>query len=163
MPSEVACLNLLQQEGVAEGDHWLALAGGSPVLALELVKAGQSDWLTGLLRCLGAGSKGDPLANAAEVDKLLKDSKGKLGLRQVVDWLQKWVIDLLLAKRNLPARYFLRQQATITALVGETSPEALLRYYRQLAGWRREVEQPLNGRLFLESLFLDYRILFAQR
>jgi DNA polymerase-3 subunit delta' len=28
---------------------------------------------------------------------------------------------------------------------------------------RREAEQPLNARLFLEGIFLDYRALFANR
>jgi DNA polymerase III subunit delta' len=37
----------------------------------------------------------------------------------------------------------------------------LIHSYRDLNTRRQEAEQPLNARLFLEGLFLDYRALFA--
>jgi DNA polymerase-3 subunit delta' len=37
----------------------------------------------------------------------------------------------------------------------------LIGSYRNLISRRQEAEQPLNPRLFLEGLFLDYRALFA--
>jgi DNA polymerase-3 subunit delta' len=40
-------------------------------------------------------------------------------------------------------------------------PARLLQAYRTSVANRREAEQPLNARLFLEGLFLDYRALFA--
>ena len=152
---------MLQESGIKEPERWLALAGGAPVLAVELAQSGQGGWLEQLVGRLAVGGRGDALASAAEVDKLLRDSKGKVGLRQVVEWAQKWVVDLVLAREHLPVRYFARHQATISALVETVPAEKLIRFHRHLLGVRRQVEQPLNARLFLEELFLDYRALFA--
>ena len=162
LPPAAKVAAMLQETGVSEPAHWLALAGGAPLLAAELAQSGQSAWLEQLIGRLAAGGRGDALASAAEVDKLLRDSKGKVGLRQVVEWAQKWVVDLVLARERLPVRYFARHQATIMALVEKTAAEKLLRFHRHLLQVRRQVEQPLNARLFLEELFLDYRALFAE-
>ena len=40
-------------------------------------------------------------------------------------------------------------------------PARLIQSYRVAISRRQEAEQPLNARLFLEGLFLDYRALFA--
>jgi len=37
----------------------------------------------------------------------------------------------------------------------------LIHFYRDIIKRRQEAEQPLNARLFLEGVFLDYRALFA--
>jgi DNA polymerase-3 subunit delta' len=101
------------------------------------------------------------LATAAELEKAVKDSKGKLLLKQVVEALQKWLVDLNLARSGLPVRYFLPQQATISGLADMIPPARLIQSYRAAITRRQEAEQPLNARLFLESLFLEYRALFA--
>lgn len=159
-PAQVAAM--LQEVGIKDAAHWLALAGGAPILASELAQSGQNAWLEQLVVRLAMGVRGDALASANEVDKLLRDSKGRIGLRQVVEWSQKWVVDLALSRERLPVRYFARHQATITALVEKVPAEKLVRFHRHLLQVRRQVEQPLNARLFLEELFLDYRALFAE-
>jgi len=151
----------LAAAGVAQPERWLALAGGSPGLALELATSGQTAWLDLFVQRLASGRQTDPLSLAGELEKLVKDSKGKLPLRTVVDTLQKWMIDLTLASNGLPARYFLPQQVQISALADMIQPVKLTHAYRGLLTRRREAEQPLNARLFLEGLFLDYRALFA--
>lgn len=161
MPSTERAAAVLREEGIKEAENWLALAGGAPLLAMELAESGQGAWLDQLVKRLGAGGRSDALGAAAEIEKLLKDSKGKLGLRQVVEWAQKWVIDLTLAARNLPVRYFLGQRATIAQLASGTPVHALLGFHRKLLQCRREVEQPLNARLFLETFFMEYRALFS--
>jgi len=92
---------------------------------------------------------------------MVKDSKGKLQLKQVVEAFQKWLVDLTLARNGLPIRYFLAQQATISGLADMIPPARLIQSYRVAISRRQEAEQPLNARLFLEGLFLDYRALFA--
>lgn len=151
----------LAEAGIREPGDWLALAGGAPLLAQELAASGQGGWLDVLIKRLSAGQRGDALVAAAEIEKLLKDSKGKLRLAQVVEWTQKWLVDLALLGENLPVRYFSNQRATMEQLVAATPVYKLLRFHRRLIQWRREAEQPLNARLFLETLFMDYRTLFA--
>lgn len=161
MPSPSVASAVLAREGVGEADHWLALAGGAPKLAIELAASGQAAWLEQLLRQLSLGGQVDPLAAAGELEKTVKDAKSGIGLKALVEWLQKWAVDLTLAGNGLPVRYFLRQQATIARLTASLPSASLTRFYRKTLVWRREAEQPLNGRLFLESLFMDYRALFA--
>ncbi|HLO64740.1 MAG TPA: DNA polymerase III subunit delta' [Azonexus sp.] len=163
VPSAGQAAKVLAEQGLAQPERWLALAGGSPGLALELAQSGQSAWLELLATRLGAGRSVDPLATATELDKAVKDSKGKLLLKQVVEALQKWLVDLTLARNGLPVRYFLPQQATISGLADMIPPARLIQSYRAAITRRQEAEQPLNARLFLESLLMDYRALFANQ
>lgn len=163
VPPTTLAAKVLAAEGLAEPERWLALAGGSPALALEMAKGDQGGWLDLLIQRLGMGNKGDPLAIAAELDKAIKDAKGKLLLKHVVEALQKWTVDLTLAKNGLPLRYFLTLQPTIAKLADMIPPVRLIHSYRALNTRRQDAEQPLNVRLFLEGVFLDYRALFAER
>lgn len=160
-PERAVAHRVLRQEGVADPEQWLSLASGAPLLALDLAQSGQGGWLDELCKRLASGVKLDPLPTAAVIDKLLKESKGRLGLRQVVEWSQKWAVDLCLARNRLPVRYFVRHAATITAMVESVPEVRLLRFHRRLLQCRREVEQPLNSRLFLEEFFLNYRALYV--
>lgn len=152
---------VLTDQGLADARRWLALAGGAPGLALELAASGQLAWLEAMIKRLTAGKSLDPLGLAAELEKAVKDSKGKLLLKHVVEALQKWLIDLTLARNGLPVRYFLPQSATISSLADMIPAMRLNHFYRDLISRRQEAEQPLNARLFLEGIFLDYRGLFA--
>ncbi len=147
----------LAADGLEQAGRWLALAGGSPGLASELAASGRGGWLDILTRCLVANGDLDPIAHATELEKIIKESKGKLALKSVVDAMQKWLVDLALASNGQPARYFLPQQATISGLADMIPPARIVRAYRLLLTRRREAEQPLNARLFLEGLFMDYR------
>ena len=147
----------LAADGLEQAGRWLALAGGSPGLASELAASGRGGWLDILTRCLAGNGDLDPIAHAAELEKVIKESKGKLALKSVVDAMQKWLVDLALASNGQPARYFLPQQATISGLADMIPPARIVRAYRLLLTRRREAEQPLNARLFLEGLFMDYR------
>ncbi|UCV01831.1 DNA polymerase III subunit delta' [Dechloromonas denitrificans] len=161
LPNAQQAEQVLADEGVAEARRWLALAGGAPGLALELAASGQLAWLEILIRRLSAGKNVDPLGLAAELEKAVKDSKGKLLLKNVVEAIQKWLVDLTLAGSGMPVRYFLPQAATIASLADMIPAARLIHSYRDMISHRREAEQPLNARLFLEGLFLDYRALFA--
>lgn len=161
VPSMKLAEKVLADEGVAQAERWLALAGGSPGLAMELATSGQGAWLELMTARLGAGRKCDPLAIAAKLEKVVKDSKGKVALKHITEALQKWMVDLTLAKNGLSVRYFLPQQAIISGLADIIPSARLIQSYRALITRRQEAEQPLNARLFLESLFLDYRALFA--
>jgi len=147
----------LAADGLEQAARWLALAGGSPGLASELATSGRGGWLDILTLGLAANGELDPIALAAELEKVIKESKGKIALKSIVDAMQKWMVDLTLASNGQPARYFLPQQATISGLADMIPPARIVRAYRLLLAHRREAEQPLNARLFLEGLFMDYR------
>jgi DNA polymerase-3 subunit delta' len=161
LPSLQQAEKVLTEQGLSDARRWLALAGGAPGLALDLAASGQLAWLETMVKRLTAGKSLDPLGLAAELEKAVKDSKGKLLLKHVVEALQKWLIDLTLARNGLPVRYFLPQSATISSLADMIPAMRLNHFYRDLISRRQEAEQPLNARLFLEGVFLDYRGLFA--
>ncbi len=161
IPSPQRATQVLLEAGITDADRWLALAGGAPVLAMEMASTGQDAWLTHLTNQLGSGKRIDPLGSAVAIDKAIKDSKGKLLLKQVVEAFQKWLVDLSLARNGIPVRYFLAQERTISGLADMIPPAQLIHAYRAAISHRQEAEQPLNARLFLESLFLEYRGLFA--
>lgn len=160
IPQTKSAEQYLADSGVKDAARWLALAGGSPGLAMELAALGQGGWLEVLVKKLSVQRGPDPIASAAEMEKLVKDSKGKLPLKAVVDAMQKWLVDLTLADKAQPVRYFLPQQSIISGLADMIPSARLLPAYRSLLQRRREAEQPLNARLFFEGLFMDYRALF---
>jgi DNA polymerase III subunit delta' len=162
VPSAATARVALQHEGVVDADSWLALAGGAPFLAARLAAAGRKHWLDALIEQLAQGARGDALAAAAALDKLLRERKEGGILPQLVGWLQKWTVDLNLVAQSQGIRYFLRQRARIEPLAAATAPVRLVRFYRLLVKKRREAEQPLNARLFLEDLFLSYYALFEE-
>jgi DNA polymerase-3 subunit delta' len=161
-PSMAVAARALAAEGVTSPERWLALAGGAPGLAIELAASGQAAWMDLLLKRVAAGRDTDPIGLAGELEKMVKDSKGKLLLKSVVEVMQKWLVDLSMARNGLAPRYFLAQQGTTASLADMIPTVRLLHAYRALLQRRREAEQPLNTRLFLESLFMDYRALFAK-
>ena len=147
----------LATDGIENPARWLALAGGSPYLAIELANSGSGGWLDLLTRRLAAGVDVDPIAFAGDLDKAIKDSKGQLALKFVVEAMQKWLVDLMLVSNGLPVRYFLPQQAIISGLADMIPSTRIAQAYRLMLTRRREAEQPLNARLFLEGLLMDYR------
>ena len=162
VPSSALASRVLADAGIRDADRWLALAGGSPILAVEMASGGQGAWLQAMIDKLAAGQRIDPLAAAADLEKTLKESKGKIALKHLVEVLQKWLVDLNLVKNGLPVRYFLPHQATIATLADSIPLARLIQFYRTALKQRQVVEQPLNPRLFLEGVFLDYRALFAK-
>lgn len=162
LPPAAVAQQALQEAGVENPDVWLALAGGAPGLARTLAGKNGMDWLSELIQALSSGGKLEVIATATALDKSLKAVKGENPLPQLVDWSQKWMVDLSLAAQGMPTRFYLRQRARIEALAAESSLEKLVRFYRQLVKLRRESEHPLNARLFLEQFFFSYRALFVE-
>lgn len=160
LPSNALASRVLSEAGVQHPERWLALAGGSPRLAIELAASTHGAWIDTLIRKLLQGADSDPLNSASEIDKALKDSKGKVLLRHVVEACQKWLVDLTLNKNGQPSRYFLDHQSKMKGLTDMIPVTRLITLYRTLNRQRLEAEQPLNSRLFLEGVFLEYKALF---
>lgn len=162
VPEFALASQIMAGDGMENPERWLALAGGSPLLAAEMASGKQGNWLEALANRLAAAQLCDPLAAAGEFEKQIKDSKGKLQLKHLVEAQQKWLVDLTLAANGLPLRYFLDRKATMTKLADMIPATRLIQLYRATGTRRQEAEQPLNARLFLEGLFLEYRALFSK-
>ncbi|MDD2886019.1 MAG: DNA polymerase III subunit delta' [Dechloromonas sp.] len=162
VPNLARATSALQQASIADAAHWLALAGGSPRQAIDMATAGQHGWLETLSERLASGAQLDVLALAGMLDKAIKDSKGQLLLKQVIEALQKWLVDLSLLQCGQAARYFLAREKQLAALAAMIPGIRTINLYRAMHLRRQEAEQPLNARLFLEGVLLDYRGLFKR-
>ena len=150
----------LAQAGVKDAGRWLALAGGAPVLAVELGSGDERDVLDALVTELVKGRRLDPLTAAAAVDRVVKAEKRPAPLKRVIEWTQKWLVDLVLLSEGQKPRYFLEQKNTLRDLAGSSNPACLLAFGRKAIQYRMQCEQPLNSRLLLEDFFLSYMALF---
>jgi DNA polymerase-3 subunit delta' len=150
----------LAAAGVKEAAHWLALAGGSPLLAVALGSGDEHVLLDALMMELAKGGRLDPLASAAALDRVVKAEKRPASLKRLVEWGQKWFVDLVLLRVGQAPRYFLSQSAPLKELSMRTELPDLLAFSRKALQYRQQCEQPLNSRLFLEDYFLSYVSLF---
>ena len=160
LPSATRAEAWLQQAGIKDAAHWLALAGGSPLLAAELGNKEERALLDALSGFLVQGPKLDPLAAAAALDRIVKADKRGAPLKRTVEWMQKWLHDLTRVKEGLPQRYFLSQSTALSRLAGATSTFNLLAFNKKTLQYRMHCEQPLNSRLFLEEFFMSYAAMF---
>lgn len=150
----------LLQAGIRDAAHWLALAGGSPLLAVELGTREERILLDALITELSLGRLLDPLAAAANLDRVIKAEKRPAPLKRMIEWSQRWLFDLTLAREGLPLRYFLSQDPLLQRLAKSTDSADLLAFNRKTLQYKMQSEQPLNSRLFLEEFFLSYVALF---
>lgn len=163
LPSPERAAAWLAAAGLEDAQHWLALAGGAPLLAAELGNSGERQLIDALLAVLRNGATLDPLVAAAALDKTVKAEKGGMPMKRLMEWAQKWIVDLSLASSNLPVRYFVSEKKQIEGLVSRSEPQRLLAFARKSLQYKRHSEHPLNSRLFLEDFFLGYAALFEQR
>ncbi len=162
LPSPELALAWLQAAGINKGAQWLALTGGSPLLAVELGADDERNLLDALLGEIARAPRIDPLAAAATLDRVVKADKRPAPLTRLIEWMQKWLVDLTLVREAQAPRYFVTQSATLARLAQTTDTRRLLALQRNALQYRMQSEQPLNSRLFLEQLFLSYAAAFSQ-
>ena len=153
-PTREAGAAWLALQGVKDPEHALAQTGFAPLQALDWAESGEGAEERGiLLAAIRQPAKLDALA--------LADSLQRSAPVHVIHCLQQWCHDLASAKLAGAVRYFPEQADTITRLAGGVSSAALMRFQKELLEARRAAFHPLNPRLFLESLLLSYRQMFA--
>ncbi len=144
----------LAQQGVKNPEHALAQTGFAPLQALNWAESGEgAEERNILLSAICQPSKLDALA--------LAESLQRSAPVYVIHCLQQWCYDLSSIQLAGAVHYFPEQSDAIRKLAGGISTLALLRFQKELQEARRAAFHPLNPRLFLESLLLSYRQLFA--
>ena len=144
----------LAKQGVKNPEHALAQTGFAPLQALDWVESGEgAEERTILLDAIRQPGKLDALA--------LADSLQRSAPVHVIHCLQQWCQDMASAKLAGTVRYFPEQSDALIKLAAGVSTVALLRFQKELQDARRAAFHPLNPKLFLESLLLSYRQLFA--
>lgn len=146
-PKPEAAFEWLRAQGIADPALALAQTGNSPLLSQQL--AGQDYWQQRdfLLQRI-AEPTFDPLLVAEQI----RDYP----VQHVVNWLQKWTFDLISQKSLAKVRYNPDYATQITALSARIEPLSALRLHRETVRLQRVINHPLNPRLFVEQLLLDY-------
>jgi DNA polymerase III subunit delta' len=76
--------------------------------------------------------------------------------------LQRWAFDLLLAGATGQVRYHLGDEKVLAEIALRCEPVGIASYLRQLAQAKALARHPLNPKLFVEDLLLQYQRLVGQ-
>lgn len=152
VPAPDRALAWLRERGCAQPELRLALAGGAPLAALEL--DGESYWQA-RAACVAALSRPgfDPLAAAAELRAIDPP--------RLLVWLQQWLYDIASLQAGGAVRYHVDCGAALARAARRMAPLAVLRLLRALVRRQRTIGHPLNARLLIERLLIDYAALAA--
>ena len=136
----------LRARGLQDAEAALAYAANAPLAALEDAeeRAVRDSFVAGRL----AGGNRDALE--------LADACQGIAPARVILWLQKWIVDLVLARTAGSIRYHQRHVTALRVLAASLLLERLLRFERSLTEAAAVAQHPLNPRLFLEDVFLRY-------
>ncbi len=150
-PPSDPVLRWLREQGLKQPEATLAGAGGAPLAALKAADtdADRRRFIEGL------GNPGfDPIA--------LAEAVLRIPLWDLVGWLQRWSYDLLLARVAGRVRYNPNQERVIADTARHCDAVDIAAYLRRLAQARALARHPLNAKLFVEDLLLQYQRLVAR-
>jgi len=151
LPDSDEVLRWLREQGIEQPESALAAVGGAPLAALKGA-ASESDRLAFIEGIRAPGF--DPIA--------LAESVQRVPLPDLVGWLQRWSFDLQLARETGRVRYHLGQEKPIVAIALCCPATGIAAYLRRLAQARALARHPLNPKLFVEDLLLQYQRLVGQ-
>ena len=154
LPSKTDALGWLGSQQIMQQvnnvGNVLDLAGGAPLLALQIAEEGEASG--SLLKSLALGSKLDPF-NCAPLFLAL-------GMERAVETLQKWAFDLLAYKLAQALRYHAQQANALQALAKSVNLLLLLRFQDTLLEAKKTANHPLSNEAQLENILLQYTYLF---
>ncbi len=159
IPRQTIAAQFLAENNIKEAEKLLGLAGGAPFLAMQLAE--ESALIDALCHEWKKGKNININAATLAIDKLVKADKRHNLLKNTVNWLQKWLFDLLLCKKGQGARYFVTEEIALQKLAQNMEVDKALVFAKTALEYRRICEQPLNSRLFLEGIWMRYQNLFG--
>lgn len=154
-PAADRALAWLQAHGVKTPERWLARTGGAPLRARQTASPEMAAWLDEVTAILSAGGGLSVLDAAARAEKLVKGGSGGKDLRGLVDWVQRWCVDLALLSYDQPPRYFPDLAGAMAPLAKKVDRQKLFKFNRKSAEFKSLSEHTLNTRLFIEDFFFE--------
>lgn len=155
LPDPVLATAWLKQQGVGQPETRLAMAGGSPLAALEWDEEETWALRKEVLDALAAPQELDTAAAG--------ESWGRVPASLWYGLSYKWLADLLASAVKAPVRFNPDYSAALGRLAGKADMRRLLGLSRSHAEDGRWAEHPLNRPLQIEAWLLDYRALFDDR
>jgi len=132
----------------ADAGTWLAMAGGAPLHALGFAEPTLAAAHRAMLAVVAALPETSLVAAA--------DGLQGRDARQWLPLLQRWLMDLGRCRAGAEPRYFPANVDRLALLARRCDPRALAEAGRALAQQYRQVEHPLNARLFCEETLARY-------
>jgi DNA polymerase-3 subunit delta' len=152
-PSAEGAAKWLSGQGVADPGDLLAAAGGAPLRVIEQ----QEDDGTGLA-AETASYLLEALARGPQLDVV--EVAGRLprapAVGQMIDLFQRWGWDLLAIRQAGRLRYHRKHRAVLSRLAAAVPEGRLLAWMDSLRNARTDADHPLNARLVVEALLVDY-------
>ncbi len=131
-------------------ENALDLAGGAPLLALQIVEEGEFSAI--LLKNLALGAKLDPFACAP----LFLGC----GMERAIDTLQKWLFDVTAYKMTQSLRYHAQQVNSLQVLAKSVNLSLLLGFQNKLLESKKTANHHLINEAQLENILLQYTQIF---
>ncbi|MCL2297082.1 MAG: DNA polymerase III subunit delta' [Proteobacteria bacterium] len=161
-PSTGEALAFLREEGIDGAEQLLAQTGGAPLTARDRFDPEQQTWRQDWQKALAQPHRLSPYAVAQAWAGGNRDDN-KQRLAQFVEALIGWTVDLARIHGGGAARYHVECQKMLQPLAAAVAPSALFHYHRSLLRQRRWLSHPLQPRLVVEALLIEYRALFTHR
>ncbi len=153
LPSKLEALAWLTSRQINHGENVLDLAGGAPLLALQLAEEGEVS--ASLLKNLALGAKLDPFSCAPVFLSV--------GMERALETLQKWLFDIQSCKLANHLRYHTQQGNALQALAKSVNLRLLLSFQDKLIEAKKTANHPLSNEAQLENILLQYVQLFKSQ
>lgn len=148
--------------------HWAEYLATENNAVMRVAQLHNSDYFTlqqQFIHALALGAQTSALKLAEQFEKHIKDAdKARLtgephsvDMSVVITWLQRWGHDVLsVAQSAAKPRYYPNQYNAIEPLAAKIDPIKWHTWQQQLAVEQRTSDHPLNLKLWLEKLLLQY-------
>lgn len=146
-PTHEEAINYLSQQKIDHADELLAFHGGSPLFEISIEQDEMRQWL---LEMLSSPSLLSYLDFASKFDQK------KWALSLFLDWMQKWIMDLIWVGENENAYFYPSQSESIKKMGQNVQPIRLFNYLNKLNQLAPYGQHTLNVKLQIESIFIDY-------
>lgn len=155
LPSRAEALDWLgTKKRVKDPASALALAGGSPLTAVEDVTGLEADEKTrkALIALLEKGASLSP----DEIVRAHVAPLSKMGSPALAHFMVRWTYDLVAVRMGLAPRYFVDEAELFSRLVEGTSLPALMGFFEEVQDMKRSAEHPLAAKSVFESVLFRY-------
>jgi len=146
--------------GVADAEGARAQAAGAPLRALTLADPGYQAERAAWMRALAMPGTLSANDLGARIDAMPRELR-KERLAAIVDWLIGWCADLARVRAGGAPLENAALASALRELAASVAAVPLFRYHRSLLRQRALLAHPLQPRLVVEALLIDYRALFG--
>lgn len=152
VPTREQGLQWLQSQAVAEPEWIWHYSGGAPTTVLQ----DELDWHAWYQQWSAHLGRGAAMDIVAAGQVLIKQ-----GMEHAIQVLQKWLLDVWLARHQQPLRYHPADTTLLQGLSARVDMSRLLSFQQQLNRFKMTAQHPLNQELQLEQLLVQYKKLFG--